>query len=387
MRILYFTDTYFPQINGVTNTLDKLVKYLDKTDHKYLFFAPYYENSPGNVKERYTRRFRSISFPAYPECRISIPFYSKLCRIADKFKPDVIHLMTPMVLGFTGLKYAQERGIPVVCSYTTNFNTYLRYYKLDFLSNIIWSYFKWFHNSCGITFCPSRDAVRILRSKEISNLKIMSRGIDTEAFNPEHRSAEIRTELGGGGKTTFLYVGRIAREKDLDILLESINQVNGIFPGRAQFVIAGDGPYTAQLKKAAPENVVFTGYIKGEALCALYASCDVFVFPSSTETFGNVVLEAMASGLPVLAVNSGGVKDSIIDGYNGFLCEPRDVEGFTRLISKLLRNTELIRRMGVNARQYTLSKAWNSIFDRLINDYQTLMARFSANRQLPHKAS
>lgn len=387
MRILYFTDTYFPQINGVTNTLDRLVKYLDSTEHKYLFFAPYYENSPGNVKERCTRRFKSISFPAYPECRISIPFYSKLCRIADKFKPDIIHLMTPMGLGFTGVRYAQERGIPLVSSFTTNFNTYLKYYKLDFLDSLIWNYFKWFHGSCGINFCPSWETLRMLETKEIQNLKIMSRGIDTGAFNPVHRNAEIRRNLKINEKIAFLYVGRIAREKDLDILMESIRQINSRYPDMAEFILAGDGPYISQLKKAAPENVIFTGYLKGEALSDLYASCDVFVFPSSTETFGNVVLEAMASGLPVLAVNSGGVKESVIDGYNGFLCEPRNADSFMQLISGFIQNKELIGHMGENARQYTLTRSWSNIFNQMLNDYQILVEQSTSNKKIPDKAS
>lgn len=387
MRILYFTDTYLPQINGVTNTLDKLGKYLDSRNIKHLFFAPHYTDNGVIAKEKHVRRFRSVSLPAYPECRISIPAYSKLCRMADKFRPDVIHLMTPAGIGLAGLRYARERNLPVVSSYTTNFDEYLKYYKLEFLNNLLWNFFRWFHGSCHINFCASRATAQSLQAKGIENIRFWSRGIDTEIFNPSYKSKEVRAKINPDGRITFLYVGRLAAEKDLDILMKSIEQINGLCSHSAQFVIAGDGPYAPYLKSTAPKNVVFTGYLKGEELSALYASCDVFVFPSSTETFGNVVLEAMASGLPVIAANSGGVKDSIIDHHNGFLCNARDSASFTQSMVKFLQNNALIAAMGINARQYALTRSWSSIFDGLIADYISLMEEFPMHKPLYQKNS
>jgi glycosyltransferase involved in cell wall biosynthesis len=387
MKILYFTDTYLPQVNGVTNTLDKLARYMDNNKIGYMFFAPYYEDSSSIFEEKNIRRFKSISLPAYPECRLSIPFYSNLCRIADKFKPDIVHLMTPAGLGLAGLRYAQDRGLPVVSSFTTSFDVYLKYYKLGFLNNLIWSFFKWFHNSCSINFCPSLDTSQMLKSKGIKNVKLWSRGIDTDIFNPTRRSEDLRNSFNAEGKITFLYVGRLAPEKDLDILMESIRQINYLYPDKAQFVIAGDGPSAAQLRRSAPGNVIFTGYLKGEKLSSLYASCDVFAFPSSTETFGNVVLEAMASGLPVVAVNSGGVKDSIINGYNGFLCNPRDTKNFTDAVSRFIDDKTLINKMSSNAREYTIKKSWNSIYDQLVSDYNILTEQFYINTNVSTKVS
>lgn len=386
MRILYFTDTYLPQINGVTNTLSKLERYMDNNDIKHMFFVPCYADDSTVLKEKNVRRFKSVRLPFYPECRFSIPAYSNLCRRADKFKPDIVHLMTQAGIGLAGLKYAKDRGLPVVSSYTTNFDEYLKYYKLEFLNNVLWNFFKWFHNSCHLNFCPSQETVQALKAKGVENIKLWSRGIDTDTFNPSNRSAAIRKKLNADGKIIFLYVGRLAVEKDLDILMQSIKQVNASFPDTVQFVIAGDGPYASCLKQSAPENVIFTGYLKGEKLASLYASCDAFVFPSSTETFGNVVLEAMASGLPVVAVNSGGVKDSIINNYNGFLCTPRCADSFTQSISKFIIDTTLINKMSINARQYTLSKSWNSIFSKLISDYHILIEQFSISTNLPAKA-
>lgn len=370
MRIAYFTDTFYPQINGVTNTLNRLETYLKNNAIQHMFFAPGYSEELKSRNRKNVRRFKSVSFPFYPECRLSIPLYKNISRLADKFKPDLIHLVTPLGIGLAGLRYARERGLPVVMSYHTNFDAYLKYYNLEFMESTIWNFFRWFHSFSNINFCPSKNTLETLKSNGIGNLKLWSRGIDTVAFSPEQRDTGLRQTLNSAGRTMFLYVGRLAAEKDLDILVESIKSINSSYPGRAQFIIAGDGPYGEQMKKATIKNMIFTGYLKGRELSALYSSCDVFVFPSSTETFGNVVLEAMASGLPVITADSGGVKDSVVDGFNGLLCKPRSVESFSGAMSKFIGNNSLIADMGFNARQYTLTKSWDKIFGQLMTDYE-----------------
>ncbi len=382
MRIAYFTDTYLPQVNGVTNTLEKLGSYLSNNNIEHMFFAPEYPEKTVTLRERSVKRFKSLSFPIYPECRLSLPVYAGLCRYADGFKPDIVHLVTPLGIGLAGLKYARERGIPVVSSFHTNFDMYLKYYNLEHFHQLLWNYFKWFHGFSAFNLCPSEDTLKTLESKCIEHLKIWSRGIDTDKFNPHQRDELLRKELGAGERKIFLYVGRLAVEKDLDILLQSIKKINGIYPGKAQFVLTGDGPYAGSLKNTAPENVVFPGYLKGKELAAMYASCDAFVFPSSTETFGNVVLEAMASGLPVITVDSGGVKDSMLHRYNGLLCRPRDVDSFTLAIEALLTDEKLLETMGKNARAYALTKSWASVFDRLISDYSLVFNEANAQEPL-----
>lgn len=375
MRIAYFTDTYLPQVNGVTNTLEKLESYLSNNNIKYMFFAPEYPGKTVTLHERAVKRFKSIPFPLYPECRLSMPVYSNLCRCVDRFGPDVIHLVTPLGIGLAGLKYARERGVPVVSSFHTNFDMYLKYYNLEYFNDTLWNYFKWFHGFSAVNFCPSEDTLKTLESKNIENVRIWSRGIDTEKFNPSFRDKALRQRLGAGESKLFLYVGRLAAEKDLDILMQSIKEINTRYPGKARFVLTGDGPYARSLKETAPENVVFPGYLKGRELAEMYASCDTFVFPSSTETFGNVVLEAMASGLPVITVDSGGVKDSMVDNYNGILCKPRNTESFMLAIERLLEDEALSAEMGRNARTYALEKSWSSVFDRLVSDYGTVLER------------
>lgn len=373
MRIAYFTDTYVPQVNGASKTLDKLGEYLREKNINHMFFAPDYPSLSEETSASPVKRFKSISFPIYPECRLSIPLYHNLARIADEFRPDLVHLITPSGIGLMGLKYARERNITIVSSFHTYFDAYLKYYKLEFLEDMVWKFFEWFHSFCSINFCPSLHTARLLESKGIKNLKIWARGINTDKFSPDYRDESIRKQVNPDNKILFLYVGRIAVEKDLDILMESIKCINQLYPGKAQFVFTGDGPYTKTLKRSAPNNVVFTGYLKGLKLSQMYASCDVFLFPSSTETFGNVILEAMASGLPVVTANAGGVTDSILHKYNGLLCKPRDVESFVQAISLLIENKDLMMSMGINAREYALSKTWESVFGKLMSDYSSLL--------------
>lgn len=369
MRIAYFTDTFLPQVNGVTNTLGKLDAYLEKNSVERMFFAPEYPEAGAGESKDTIKRFKSVSLPVYPECRLSIPLYAPLCKLVDEFNPDMIHLVTPLGIGWAGLKYARERGVPLVASFHTYFDAYLKYYRLEYLEDAVWNYFRWFHNFCSINFCPSTDTVRLLDEKGVMNLRIWSRGIDTDKFDPALRNDDFRGRFDAGDKMLFLYVGRVAAEKDLDILLECMNNINSFYPGKASFVITGDGPYLAHMKKNSPPNACFTGYLKGRELAEAYASADVFLFPSSTETFGNVVLEAMASGLPVIVADAGGVKDSVRDDDDGFLCQARSVIGFTQAMEKFIKDPGLAASMGARARQHTLSKSWDNIFAGLLGDY------------------
>ncbi len=373
MRIAYFTDTFMPQINGVTNTLEKLGDYLVSKDIKHMFFAPQYLSKIERPLKSPVYRFNSVSFPIYPECRLSIPLYSNLCKAADSFSPDIVHLVTPLGIGLMGLRYARERNIPVVSSFHTNFDIYLKYYRFEYLEEMVWNFFRWFHSFCSVNFCPSHDTVKTLESKGIDNLKIWSRGIDTSKYTARQGHLPSKEGTSSGTPTTFLYVGRLAPEKDLDILMDSIENINRLYPEKARFIIVGDGPMSKKLKAGAPANVCFTGYLRGERLSEAYASADIFVFPSGTETFGNVILEAMASGLPVIGVNSGGVKDNIIHRYNGLLCEPRDTESFTAGIAELLENHRLAGAMSKNAREYTLQKTWDKVFRQLVYDYYSVL--------------
>lgn len=387
MRIAYFTDTYQPQINGVTKTLGKLKSYLEQKGHSHKFLAPAYPQD--DISSPSLMRFKSVVFPLYPECRLSIPLFPLMAKKLDSYRPQLIHLVTPLGIGLAGLRYATERNIPVVSSFHTYFDSYLKYYHLQNFEPLLWNFFKTFHNQTSITFCPSEDTKEILKSKGIRNLKLWSRGIDNQKFSPRFRCQEFMNGFTGNPSShslKILYAGRIAAEKDLDILMESIRTINIYHENNVEFFFVGDGPYLKTLSSNAPANVFFTGYLQGQSLSKAFASCDIFAFPSGTETLGNVVLEAMASGLPVVAVNSGGVKDNVIDGFNGLLAPHRDTCSFAQCLFRLIEDSVLRSMLKRNALDFVKHKSWNRIFDQLIFDYQLALEKQSSKILAQHTA-
>lgn len=372
MRVALFTDTFPPQVNGVAMTLSRLTGYWDRKRIPYLVFAPD-DMEPADDSGR-VRRVRSFPFPLYPECRIPLSRYAKIEKQLLKFQPDLIHLATPFTLGLLGHRFAHRRGIPPVSSYHTHFDQYLDYYRIPFLKKILWSYMIWFHNHCERTYCPSADTKRVLEQNGIRNAEIWSRGIDPAQYNPKFRNPQIRRIYGiGESKLLLLYVGRIAPEKDIDILLGSYLTLPRDVAERVHLIVVGDGPFMSKINPHDNSSITWTGFLRGRKLSEMYASCDLFVFPSSTETFGNVVLEAMASGLPVIGVESGGVTDIISHMKNGLLCRARSVESFREGIGLLVRNEQLRRQMAYFARLSARKRDWNVIFDRLMDSYQAVL--------------
>ena len=370
MRIAFFTDTFLPQINGVAKTLSKFVDYMEKHNIDYRIFAPSFHDQElhNNVL-----RSRSFKFVLYPQCRLSVPNYFSIARELDEFNPDIIHVVTEFNMGLCGLRYAKSRNIPVVSSYETNISQYLEYYNLKFLESPSWKYFKWFHNKCDINYCPSMATVNLLKEHGFANPDIWERGIETDMFSPDFRDVNLRKSMGIDDKVVFLYVGRVSPEKDLDLFIKTAKRLNKKNTDKVHFVIVGDGPSLKDLKEAAPSNMTFTGFLKGKDLSAMYASSDVFLFTSPTETLGFVILEAMASGHALVSCNAGGVSDNLIDGYNGIACREKNAEDFYRGAEKVLLDEEFRKTLSRNARTFALTKSWNSTFDRLIGSYHELI--------------
>lgn len=376
MRIAIFTDTFLPQINGVTNTLNRMIKYLENNGIDYLVFAP--GDLSKDISGDNIYRFLSFNFFLYPECKVAIPNYNKIKAKLEQFKPDLIHIVTPFNIGLAGLKFGKDESIPVVASYHTNFSQYLSYYKIKFIDKALWRYFAWFHNQCFMNFCPSNDTRQDLINHGIKNIAIWGRGIDYDLYSPQKRNQKLRDELGIGDRKAILYVGRISPEKDLDILIKSIESINNsIYKKDVCFVITGDGPMMNDIRNLKIDNIILTGYKKGEELSSIYASCDIFAFPSTTETYGNVILEAMSSGLPVIAPYSGGLTENLYDGYNSLCCRPRVPEDMTAAIIKLAENESLRQRLSRQAREYVRSKSWDSIFSKLVSDYCYVLQNFN----------
>ncbi|MGX8708623.1 MAG: glycosyltransferase family 4 protein [bacterium] len=380
MRIAFFTDTFYPQVNGVSNTLSYLSRYLQARKIEHVFFAPDYGFDSDECAGLPVTRFKGFCPIIYPECRIAFAPLEKITGLLADFAPDVVHIVTELSMGLVGLRAAEALGIPVVMSYHTNFDKYLHFYHLTYFSQALWHYMKWFHSFALVNLCPSRDTLESMKRRGFKNLGIWSRGIDLDRFSPSHFSSELRERLGARGKTVFLYVGRVSVEKGLDVLMQSIRGVNETHGDRVQFWITGDGPFLKEIASLKLPNVVFTGEKRGAELAQVYAGADAFVFPSGTETFGNVLLEAMASGLAPICTDSGGVTDYTVHGENALVCRYGDSGSLSRAILDLL-DPQLRGRIRQQALQTAKSRSWDSIFDSLMLHYGSAALSLPARRQ------
>ncbi|WP_045514926.1 glycosyltransferase family 4 protein [Neobacillus niacini] len=371
MKIAIFSDTFYPDVNGVAKTLKKFTHYLEGQHITYKVFAP----NPGSNEyvSDHIHRLKSLSFFLYPECRLAFPNFIQVKSEIEQFSPDLIHVATPFTVGLCGLYFAKKFNIPVVGSYHTDFNDYLQFYDLEFLSNPLWKYMKWFHSPLKKLFVPSIDTLEKLKCRGFSNLEIFPRGVDCQLYHPNYQKEVVLNRYEIPKKFLLTFVGRLAPEKDLKTLMKIANSLPPELNKQVHWLIAGDGPLLEELKMAAQSNMTFTGYLKGVGLAEVYSATDLFVFPSPTETFGNVVLEALASGTPVIGANAGGVKNIISNGVTGHLCEPGDAEDFVNRIVQLLGNGPFRRQMALNARKYALTQKWDQIFENLLNHYSTVI--------------
>ncbi|MCO7126982.1 glycosyltransferase family 1 protein [Sporolactobacillus shoreicorticis] len=377
MKIALFTDTFTPQINGVAKTLNHLTKYFDRKQISYTVFAPL--NVKDENKSNHVQKLKSIPFAVYPECRLAVPNLHLVKKTLLHFQPDLIHVATPFTMGLLGKYYARKLKIPLVGSYHTDFDAYLIYYKMEFLSPLLWNYLRWFHNSLQKTFVPSHETLQQLQKKHFEHLSIWSRGVDCTLFRPDCYSGTIRNKYSITAKHLLCFAGRLAPEKDIDTLQSIIDIVNTKIGNQVQWLIAGDGPLAKDLKSRAAKNVLFTGYLTPDELAAVYAASDLMVFPSSTETFGNVVLESMACGTPVIGANAGGVKNIITDDQNGKLCTPKSACEFADALIPLLEDPVTRHKMSQCAIEHARSQSWDHIFAQLLSEYAELFEHRSAN--------
>lgn len=380
MKIAIFTDTFLPQINGVTNTLSRLGDYLTQQGIEYIFLTP---NHPCKDNHNYNiEKFFSTGFFLYPECRFTFPNMIRINHVLDQFKPDIIQLMTEFNVGLSGLLYAKKHNIPCITNYSTNYEDILTSYNMGLLHKPMWQYFKKFHSEAAITLTPSKETEKYIQSRGITHTKLFTRGIDFERFHPNHRNHDLRKSLSIQDKIVLLYVGRVSPEKGLSVLRDSMLRLNEKHHDRIALIVTGEGPMLPELKATMPSNVLFTGYKKGHDLAEIYASSDIFAFPSGFETFGNVVLEAMASGIPAVGVSKGGVMESILPHKTGLLSKPDDVDSFTDQLDTLIQNDILRHQLGTQARKFAETKSWDSIFKELIHTYEEITKKNTVLHQI-----
>lgn len=370
MRIALFTETFLPKVDGIVTRLKHTVEHLQKQGHNVLIFSP--EGGLKEYKGAKINGIKGIPLPLYPELKLAIPNLS-INFALQRFKPDLIHVVNPAVLGIGGIYYAKKLNIPLVASYHTHLPQYLHHYNLGALEGILWELLKLVHNQAELNLCTSTAMVNELVNHGIERVNLWQRGVDTDSFQPSLASVNMRNKLSQGCPEAplLLYVGRVSAEKEIDKIkpvLESIPE--------ARLAIVGNGPAREELETLfADTNTNFLGYLHGRELGAAYASADAFIFPSSTETLGLVLLEAMAAGCPVVAARRGGIPDIVTNGVNGYMFEPDDPLGAIAATSRLLAHKDEREQLRQNARLEAEKWGWSSATTQLQNFYQGVLLK------------
>jgi glycosyltransferase involved in cell wall biosynthesis len=326
MRVAYVTETYPPEVNGVALTVERAVRHLRRNGHAVLLTRPRQPHERP-MDSRAEWRTAGLRIPMYPDLRMGLALPSALRERFDAFEADVVHVATQGPLGRAAVSAAQALGLPVTSDFRTNFHVYAEHYGFGFASRLVTAYLRGFHNRSSLSFVPCRRLRSELLAAGFERVEVVGRGVDARRFAPERRSPALRLRWGAGAHNpVLLYVGRLAPEKNVPLALRAFRVVQRRVP-HARMVVVGDGPMRARLEAAHPD-VHFAGARHGEVLAAHYASADVFLFPSLSETFGNVTLEALASGLTVVAFDAAAAGELIRDGRNGLLATAGDEDSF-----------------------------------------------------------
>lgn len=381
MRIVLFTETFIPKVDGIVTTLCQTVRQLKSLGHEVLIFSP--EGGFTEFEQCRIVGVKGHAFLFYPELRLSFPRASMRRTIAE-FDPDLIHVTEPALLGTAGLYYAGGAnggalGLPLVVSYHTDLPKYLHYYHLSFMEPYVWPILRFRHNRATVNLCTSVTMVNEMREHGIERVELWPGGVDTERFHPSRRSEAMRARLTQGHPESLLllYVGRLSAEKSI----ERLKAILEAFP-EARLALVGDGPHHKALEQHfAGLPVYMAGFLHGDELASAYASCDIFVMPSRTETLGLVVLEAMSSGVPVVAARAGGIPEMIEEGVSGFLFD--DEKEAIAAVRELMPSQEKREAMGQVARAHAVDHSWKAATAQLVEHYRTACARQHIERNAP----
>lgn len=377
MRVVVFTDTFAPQVNGVARTLGRLTEAIEERggDATVVTVATQVDmpREPRSVV-----RWPAVAFWAYPELRIAAPRVAEARRLLRQLAPDLVHAATPFGVGLAARAAARAERIPFVSSFHTDFASYLRYYGLQALSTAAWPYLRWFHNGGARTFVPTSRGAEDLARRGFKGVRVWGRGVDRERFSPRYRSRALRSALGVGDHDMLLLsVGRLAPEKGIDTILSAARIVQPVGGRSVRIAFVGDGPAEARYRASAPSGTIFAGRLLGEALSEFYASADGFVFASSTDTFGNVLLEAMASGLPVIAPDAGPTLE-VANAGNALVVPARDPRALAAAMQRLAGDANLRTKLRARALQSAAEHDWGRIWDGLFAEYASVV---SAHRE------
>jgi len=371
MRIAIFTETFVPALDGVVTRLRSTIDELLKVGDEMLVIAPSYGEGPAYYHDVRIHRVAGVPFPPYPQIMLA-PSNPRVGRALKKFEPDLIHAVNPFVLGSGAPFYSHRMGVPLVASYHTNVTTYARFYGLGIGERAGRWWTRTLHNRAQVNLCTSETTRKYLSENGVERLHVWPQGVDTVRFHPKKRSEEWRFKLSGGHPESpvLLYVGRLGREKNIGSLKAVLRAMPDV-----RIALVGDGPARGELEEEfAGMPAVFSGTRRGAELTAAYASADVLVFPSTTETLGLAMLEALSSGLPVVAARAGAAHEVVEEGVNGLLYEPEDRDSLVETVRRVLEDGELRARLGEGGRATAETRDWEAATRALRGYYEMALA-------------
>lgn len=384
LRALYCTDTYPPQLNGVSVVTALSVDGLRQRGWEVAVISPAY---PPTARDVFTSgaghdsamvdvKIPSVAMPGYADIRLASPSRRVIAGVMDAFRPDIVHCATEFMIGWLGQQASLRRGVPTVSSYHTDFSRYTVEYGVPWLRGTVQRYIGRFHRRSRRVYTPGMAAQQELRALDLDDVEVWGRGVDTVLFHPNRRDELIRELHAPANAFVFLHVGRLAAEKGVERLLDAYARAKRAMPADRpiHLVVAGSGPRENELRATALPDVTFLGNLdRRTSLPQLYASADAFLFASHTETLGLVILEAMASGLPVIAAPAGGVADHLRDEVNGLAYAPGDVPAMADAMVRLVTTPALARRLAVGARHTAEALSWEDELDRLVESYRSII--------------
>jgi len=383
VKVAIVTETYPPEVNGVASTIARFIKGLTELGHDITLIRPRqgFKDKPKNeslFKEILTL---GMPIPGYSSLRMGLPQKNMLLKQWSHDRPSLVHIVTEGPLGWSALEAAKKLNIPICSDFRTNFDAYSTHYGMSFLKSPIQRYLRYFHNKSNFTMVPTQELKNQLLSYGFERLKVLARGVDTELFNPSKRCQELRNHWGvRDHEKVVLCVGRLASEKNLHVTVETFKAMLQVNPN-LKMVWVGDGPEKGALKLSCP-NSIFSGVQRGESLASHYASGDIFLFSSLSETFGNVTIEAMASGLAVLAYDYAAARQFIDHGSNGFLANLNEANSFITTGLALVKDNVNLEKLRAHARQTTLEISWDQVTKKLENNYYDLIQNFHSKDKL-----
>lgn len=371
LHVAMVSETYPPEVNGVARTVGLMAEGLHKRGHFVQLVRP---RQNGHDHAASAPRFeeilgRGIPIPRYSQLKMGLPARAELERSWRARRPDVVHIATEGPLGWSALSAARTLGIPVASDFHTNFHAYSRHYGFAWLASPVMAYLKYFHNRADCTMVPTSELAQALSAAGYRGLRVVGRGVNPEVFNPARRSRELRAQWGADDETPVaLCVSRFAREKNLPLVIEAFEAMRRERP-EVKLVLVGDGPLSGELRKRNVGYVIAGRLVNGE-LSAHYASGDIFLFPSTTETFGNVTLEAMASGLAIVAYRYAAARQHLEDGRSALLAPFDDSSAFIAAACRMVRDSGFARSLGAAARESARELTW----DRIVADFEQVLA-------------